>query len=281
MSLKMHPLLRNISLDLTPERAKFNQAVISRIHALPDVNDFGTGAGDRADVDVPVTINKFKEIHHAFTVQELSSTDRNLVRESAEPIAEALSRHFVAAIAALWTTGNFPTEAVEAVADCDYQTLTAARKALNAAGAPKFRRFFVGDEDVYEKLLNDSTIIEADKNPGSSAIQTGEITNVAGFSSISEYPDIPSASNLIGFFGSPDSAVISGRLPADPREVLPNAPFPGVMQPISDPSSGFSVLATEHIDPNTLTANVRVIFMYGVAKGNAAHGIRLVHTATS
>src|SRR5437016_13192703 len=95
------PLLSRISLDLSDDRVKLNQTVYSRIYSIPTVNNFGTGSSNRSDTDVPVTISNFKEIHHKFTVQELSSTDRNLVQESAEPIAVAIANHMVDAIAAV------------------------------------------------------------------------------------------------------------------------------------------------------------------------------------
>jgi len=278
------PLLRMIATDFSGEAAKLDQTVISRIHSVPPVNDFGTGATDRADTDVPVTINQFKEIHHSFTIKEITRTSRNLVDESAEPIAVAFANFMVDQIAALWSTGNFPkadgNESVEAIADFDYQTLTHLRKVLNGRGVSDFRRFLAVNSDVYEALLNDPTIIEADKNPRQDAIESGEIRGVSGFSSIMEYPDLPTANNLIGFAGVPDSAILAARVPRDPRELLPNADFPGQMGVVTDPRTGLSVMVNEWIEPSTLKANVRLVWMYGTAKGNANNGQRVVSTAT-
>lgn len=265
------PILSRISLDLKPEAVKFNQTVYSRIYSVPDVNDFGTGAEDRADTDVPVTISAFKEVHHKFTIQELSATDRNLVDESAEPIAVAIANHMVDAIAALWIAGNFANSTTELLADTDYQTITALRKALSGRGAPD-NRFIAANADVYEKWLNDTTVVSALNNAGhGGAITTGMLPQVAGFD-IFEYPALPATGNMTAFAGSKDSAVIAARVPKDPREVLPNAPFPGNLAVITEPQTGLSVMVNEWIDPSTLDANVRLIWMYGVAKGNASNG---------
>ena len=73
--------------------------------------------------------------------------------------------------------------------------------------------------------------------------------------------------------------VLASRIPKDPREILPNAPLSGSMGVLTDPATGFSVLVVEHINMEDLSANIRAIFLYGVAKGNATNGRRLVHTA--
>src|SRR5438445_6689625 len=107
------PMLNSISLDLSAEQVKFNQSVYSRIFSVPAVNNFGTGAVDRADTDVPVLISNFKEVHAAFTPQEYSGTDRNLSEESAEPIAVAIANHLVDAVAALWIAANFTNSTIQ------------------------------------------------------------------------------------------------------------------------------------------------------------------------
>lgn len=271
LTFTKRPILSAISLDLSDQRCAFNQAILSRIYTVPAVNNFGTGAVDRGDTDVSVTIDKFKEVHHAFTPQELSSTDRNLVDESAEPIAVAIANHMVDAISALWIAGNFANSTTVAVAATNYSTIVTLRKALTGRGAPD-NRFIAGNADVYEKWLNDTTVIAAlnnDNNGG--AIMTGVLPNVAGFN-IYEYPGLPTTGNMTAFAASKDSAVLATRLPKDPREVLPNAPFPGAMGVITEPRTGLSVLVNEWIDPSTLKANVRLIWMYGLAKGNGNNG---------
>lgn len=272
------PILNRISLDLSDESAKLGSTVKSRIHSVPAVGDFPSAATAKTDTDVPVTISNAKQIRHTFTNAELSSTDRDLVAESAQPLAVAIANHMVDALAALWVPANFTNETVEAVVDSDYETLTVLRQALTGRGAPD-ERFAAVSGPVYKELLNDPLCNRAQKQGGADPIADGRLMNIAGFAEIFEYPGIPATSNLIGFAGSKDSAVLATRLPADPSKVLPNATVPGSIGVITEPKTGLSVMVAEWIDMAALSADIMVVWQYGVAKGNANNGQRLVHTA--
>lgn len=267
------PMLNSVSLDLSDQACAFNQAITTRTFAVPSVNNFGTGAVDRADTDVSVTLNLFKEVHHAFTPQEISGTARNLVDESAMPIAVAIANHLVDAIAAKWLIAQF-TNATTVASGWTYaNTLLPVRNALVGRGVPQgMPKFFAVSSAVYGAFLADTTIVAALNNPANAeAIRTGLVPQVSGME-ISEYPAIPSTGTMVGFAGTKDSVVICARVPRDPRELLPNAPFPGVLGVVTHARTGLSVMVNEWIDPATLKANVRVIFMYGVAVGNTNNG---------
>ncbi|RME67493.1 MAG: hypothetical protein D6781_13110 [Verrucomicrobia bacterium] len=276
LTFTRRPFLRNISLgtqDLDGSKtALLNQQVITRIRAIPTVNDFGTGATDRADTDVPVTLDQFKEIHHAFTPAEYNATDRDLIDESAEPIAIAIGNSIVDSVAGLWVATNF-TNATTVAAGWSYtNTLLALRQALNSRGVPEQRRFFVFNDAVDASLLADSLVVSALNNPANqNAIQTGRLPNVAGFE-LEAYSAIPNTGNMVGFAGTPDSTVYAARAPKNPEELAPNLTYPGVMDYVTDPKTGFTVMVNQWIDPNTLVVNNRVCWMYGVAKGNANNG---------
>jgi len=287
------PILNSVSLGFTDRNgspiAQFGQQVITRTFGIPSVVDFGSAASARADVDVPVTLNQFKQLRYEFTPQQYSGTNRDLIAESAEPMAVALANFMVDAIGALWTIGNFPARTgADAVANgatstktavasgWDYSHLVDVRSTINKAGVPQFRRFYVGNSDVYGSLLNDPRIVAALYNPQNmDAIKTGKLPNVAGFD-IDEYPNLPTTGNLVGFAGTPDSTVYAQRVPRDPREVLKGAPFPGNIGIVSEPRTGLSVMVTEHINVDTLVAVTRLIWMYGVAPGNPNNGQLIV-----
>lgn len=271
------PLLKNISLgfknlDGSVSGAKLGQEVLARIKTIPTVGDFGDGPTAATTTDVPVTLDQEKEIHHEFTREEYNGTDRQLVDEAAEPMAVALANHMVDAIAALWVDANFSNNTTVASAWTYTNTLVVLRKALQSRGAPEDGRFFVANSDVYAALLTDPVVVAALNNPANgNAIQTGKLPMVAGLA-IDEYPSLPSADNLIGFAGTPDSTVYAARAHKDPREILPNAPFPGNFGIVTEPKTGLSIAVTEWIDAATLNANVRLSWIYGVAKGNANNG---------
>lgn len=293
-----YPMLKSLSLDLSDAQVDYNQAIKSRYQTIATVNNFGTGATDRADTDVSVTINNFKEVHHAFTPEEYSGTKRNLVDESALPIAEAIGRHILSAVAGstspvtagIWTNGNFTDAelviggANAATGTITYAGIVSARKALNDAGCPNTGRFMALNGTLYASALTDSTIIEIQKNAqASNVITDGVLTNVAGFT-IYEWPLLPLtgasvASTKGGFCGVPQSTVFAGRVPKDPSSVIPGASFPGNIGVVTDPGSGLSVMVNEWVEPSTLKANIRLLLMYGVAVGHVNCGRVIRSTA--
>lgn len=275
------PILRNITLNLREldgsVTAKWNQTVYTRIKAIPTVQNFGTGAQDRVDTDVPVVLNQFKEVHHKFTVQEYSATDRDLIDESAEPMAVAVANHMVDAVAALWIAGNYPNQTVKASGH-NYEHINRVRATLNGPtrGVPESKRFYAANGTVYENLLNDTLIVASLNNPSNAdAIRTGRLPDVQGFG-LAEYPNLPTTGNLVAFAGTPDSSIIAQRVPQNPEEILPGARYPGNIGIISEPTTGLSVMVTQWIDAASLDANTRLIWMYGNAVGNSNNGQRIV-----
>lgn len=281
------PFLKNISMGFTDNAgspiAAYNQQVITRTLAIPTVGNFGDADSATADVDVPVTLNNFKQLSYTFTPQEYSGTNRDLIRERAEPMAVALGNYMVDAIAALWTSANFPVRTgADAVANAatnnvtvlgagwDYAHLLVVRAALAKAGVPNFKRWYVGNADVYASMLSDLRIVAALNNPNNNgAIEKGELPRVAGLG-IEEYPNLTSAAggNLVGACGTPDSTVYAARVPRDPRELMPGLPIPGNMGVVTHPATGLSVMVLEYVTMSSLAITTKLVWMYGVAKGN-------------
>jgi hypothetical protein len=286
------PVLNNISMgflgsDGSPI-AKYGQAVITRTMGIPTVQNFGGTISAKADVDVSVTLNAFKEVGYTFTPQEISGTSRDLVRECADPLATALANAMVDAIAALWTIGNFPTRTgADAVANSstitkttlangwDYDHLLSVRGTLNKSGVPEGGRFYVGNSDVYGSMLTDLRIVAALNNQNNGgAITSGKLPEVAGFS-LAEYPACPTTGSLVGFAGTKDSTVYAQRVPTNPETVLPGAPFPGRIGYVTEPKTGLTVMVLEYIGVD-LTVTTKLVWMYGVAVGNANNGQLIV-----
>jgi hypothetical protein len=291
------PLLKNISMgfrdiDSGAVEANFMQVVKTRIKAVATVGNFGDPPTARADVDVAVTLNQHRQVYHQFTVAEVNSTDRDLVAESAEPLAVAVGNDIIDAIATLWKPSNYtggkPPGDPNAPGTADGKTTVGAawsytntlipmRNALAKRGVPDWGWFAVLNSDVYGSLLADSLIVSNLNNVNQGgAIMTGALPQVSNMV-LMEYPALPAnAANMIGFAGSPESTVYVARVPKDPREVLPGAPFPGVMDVITEPRTGFSVLVTQWIDPTTLAVNSRLSWMAGYGVGNPICGQCLV-----
>jgi len=265
------PMLSMISKDLAPQNAKLNQQIITRVHSIPAVGNFPNGIQNKVDTDVPVTLDQFKHVGYEFTATELNSTDRNLVREAAEPLAVAMANQLVDSVAALWQSAtNYVLDATP-----DYETLVKLRKHFIDNGV-QGDRWLAVNAATYASLLQDPLCNRYYKSGGNDPIAEGELAGVAGFSRIFEYPATPTANDMIGFAGTKESVILASRIPRDPREVLPNAPANGNIEVITDPTTGFSVLAVESIDVNTLSAKVFMTWIYGVATGRNVAGCRLV-----
>lgn len=289
------PILNNISLGFTDRNgspiAAFNQQVITRTLGIPTVQNFGGTVSPRADVDVPVTLDQFKEVCYEFTPQEYSGTNRDLVREAARPLAIAVANHMVDAIASVWTLANFPTRTgADAVANgstastttkgagWDYTHLTDVRKTLNQSGVPEGNRFYVGNSNVHASMLTDLRIVGFLNNQSNAdAIRTGKLPMVAGLA-LGEYPALPTTGNLCAFAGTKDSTVYAQRVPKDPRDVIPGLTIPGNIGIVTEPRTGLSVMVLEYITLSTLVVTTKLVWMYGKAVGNANNG-QLIITA--
>jgi hypothetical protein len=278
----IRPELKSITLDLDPMGALQNQTVISRLKTIPTVVNGTDAIPDVTTTDVPVTLSYDKKVGATFTAAQLNSTNRNLIREMAEPIARAMANYMVDAVAALWLKANYANETVQATPD--YTTMVDLRKALVFRGIHG-DRFAAVSSDVYALLLEDprmNRFYKAFLAPGTDPIEQGELIQTAGFARIFEYPAIPTGENLIGFAGTKESVILASRPPLDPREAfgVGGVPFPGNFEIISDPVTGMSAAAVEWIDPQTLACQVYLKWIFGVAKGNSAAGQRLVSSAT-
>jgi hypothetical protein len=288
------PILNEISTGFTDRNgspvAAYGQAVITRTKGLPTVQNAGSAASATGDVDVSVTLNNFKEVKYQFTAIEYSSTNRDLIRERAEPMATAIANYIVDQISALWTIANFPTRTgADAVANgstitktfkaagWDYTHLVDVRGTLNKSGVPdSIGRFYVGNSDVYGSMLTDLRIVGwLNNQDNQSAIKLGRLPEVAGFR-LAEYPALPTTGNMVGFSGSPDSTVYAHRVPRDPREVIPGLPVPGNLGIVTEPRTGLSVMAVEYLDMATLDIITKLLWMNGVAVGNKNNGQLIV-----
>jgi hypothetical protein len=271
----IRPEISMFTTDFSSEQVAWGASVYTRLIGGATVGNFGTGAIDRTDTDVTVTMNLHKEVHNQFLVTQYSaSPNRNLVQESALPFAYAIGNSIVDAAAALMTTG-FTTNAITEPNAWSYESLVNIRKTMAEAGVPEWGRFFICNSTVYASLLLDSRIVEAMKNPmNQNAIATGKLPMVAGLS-ISEYPALPTTNNMVAFAGHKDALLVVSRVQTDPRSIS-GAQYPGNYQVVTNAATGFSVTLNEFITPTLNTLNLRMSWMYGVDEGNTAVGFPIV-----
>jgi len=292
LTFTKRPLLKMISkgfteLDGSVQNALLGQSVISRIKSVQTVNNFGTGAGDVTTTDVPITLSAMKEIHIAITPAQYNATNRDLIAEAAEPIAVALGNHIVDSVSDLWSmaAGKFPTGSVSAAAAAwTYIGLVLPiRNAMANAGISEANRFCVLNSAAYGALLADPLIVAALNNPQNmNAIAEGKLPKIAGiafdeYSSLSANATGQTTDKRIGFAGNPESTVFVARAPKAPSEVGV-ASYPGTIDFIQDPVTGFRVMVNQWVDPATLVYNNRLVWLQGFAVGNATQGLLVRNT---
>jgi hypothetical protein len=184
------------------------------------------------------------------------------------------------AVAALWTASNFPNATTVASGWTYANTMVKLKSDLNARGVPRDGRFFVANSAVYDSMLTDQYVVSATVNPNNSgAIKSGQVPPLAGFAGVYEDADLPTTGNMVGFAGTKDSVVLVNRVPRDPSKLFSGVSFPGTYQVVTDANTGMSILLTAWQEPVKLELHYRLVWMYGIAKGNANNGQRLITAA--
>jgi hypothetical protein len=272
------PGLNRITTDFSDEQVKYGQGVVSRYNGIPTVGTYNTGTGypvisTAASTDVTVTINQHKCVELALNAEELSGTPRRLFDEQAPAMAYALAKDLIDYVYALITAANF-TETATAAAAVDFgrSVVIDIAKALTDRGVPlgsQFRTLLLNTE-YFAALAKDNTIVTLAAYQQANIITEGNLPNVHGFQVV-EAPNLPTTGSLTGFGMSKSALVGATRLPIDYTSILPGASN-GAVSTIKDPDSGASCLQTLYVNHTLGTANMRLAWMYGAAKGQIKAG---------
>lgn len=282
LTFATRPELKMISLgfqDLNGqvENALLGQTVYTRTRGIPPVTAFGSAPSDITTTDVPITLSNFNQVFCSFTPSQYNSTDRDLIREQAEPIATSISNHIIDSVATLWNTTNYSkkftsatyTRAAFTLPLTEYMDGTTDGNAI-----PQGDRYAALNAPYYG-LLADPIIVAALNNlANAEAIKTGKLPAVDGIM-FAKYPTLGAGGiNRIGFAGTPDATCYAARAPKNPEEMANGAKFPGIIDFIEDSKTGFRLMVNEWIDSN-LTVNYRLCWIDGYAVGNANNGVVL------
>jgi len=269
------PMLMNVTTDFSAEQARLNQTIYTRTISIPTVYDFAHGAATPAATDVTVQLANHKEVHFSFAASDYLATNRDLIKENAEAMGAAIGNSMVDAVQALMTDAyNVITEITGAASAKDFTAITSAAKGLNTAGAPDFGRSMWVNADFAEALSNDELIMQF--LDGNNRTAYGHWKNIKGFENIWEYPAFAANSiNLIGFAFQRSALVLATRI-ADSPDRLVGTQYPGTLQVISDPVTGFSLLSDRWITVGTRAINTRLDVLYGCARGSLSCGVKFV-----
>lgn len=282
---RTYPALSAISTDFTSEGGAFGQTVSSRLRSLPLVTEYdpdngGYQTSSATVTDVPVVISGHKAVQISFNANELARTDRDLFGEQSEGSHAAIAADLFDVVLGVITPANFTNESVIALNSFSRASMSTISKALTTRHAPRAGRFGLLNLDYYEKLGQDSNIVTLAAYQKPEVITEGELPRIAKIQPY-EVEDFPSDDSLVGFAGAADALILATRVPGDYTKVLPGANGGGVVQYITNPDLGFTVMLVQYIDHKAGTATWRLAYMRGAAKGNASNGQRIVSAATS
>lgn len=272
-----YPLLQRISTDLSDQPVAYGQTVVTRTRAIPAAADYSPTTGyatqDAQATDVPVTIDTHKAVQVRFSANELAGTSRRLLDEWTEPIHAGLADAIVASVYGLITAANYPNATTQALSGFGRGTVTAMAKALNSRKVSPLNRTLLLNPDYYEKLAQDTTIVQLAAYQRPEAITEYRLPRIAGFDPF-EAISLPTGGNLVGAGFAPDAIVVATRPPNDYTQAIAGANF-GIVQTVTNPDTGLTVMVTQYIDHNLGAAFLRVALMWGVAVGQAASLQRL------
>lgn len=273
------PLMSAIGTDFSSEEAKLNQTITGRILSLPTVRDYDGTDGYKANsanangltTDVSVTLNRHKHVPIKVDFLDQVSTKRDLYNETVGNMAYALGKEAFDYAMGLAVQANFTHEITASEANSDYDALTTANKVLNENGASPTGRFGIVNSGVFKALDSDQRIASGDyhgQQKGASAY--GQLSNVSGFESIFEYPDLPANSeNLTGFFADKTAIVMASRIPNDVEALANRIGIPAIskVDVVSDADTGLSMMGITYQDAGTFDVYTTLTWIYGVVAG--------------
>lgn len=206
-----------------------------------------------------------------FTDAEMTLTSINLPNVFVRPGVNAIAKGFVDAVLANVTASNYTTAAFTgAAAEFTEDKVAEIAQALTDAKVPLANRTLVLNSAYFTALLKQPAVKAAYAYGGSEAIRGGMIPNLSGMK-IVQYPALSANSeNLVGFACAPEAMICAARLPAIP------ANFPGEIQTVTDPESGFSLQLRRWYSPDAGVYYMSMASIYGSAVGNAGNLVRIV-----
>ena len=275
------PVLSRISTDLSDATIRYGQTVNVQKLTPPSVVSYNTSTGfassDITATDVPVVINAHKAVQIDINVQDMASTNRDLLGEQTSGMVYALSADFFAALWALFLNANYSNKTTKALASFARPTVIAMGTALTKRKVSKYKRSLILNPDYYGKLAEDTTVVAIQTNPDAArSITTGRLPDLHGFGLMESGFAVDNSENLQGVAFAPSAVAFAARVPDDYTKVFPGAAAGSRVETIQDPVSGLAMMLVQFIDHKLARAYQRVAIMYGVAKGDTEQLERLI-----
>jgi len=231
-------------------------------------------------VDVEITEHKHVSIATDETERLVYGTET--YQENIDNAAHALGKDLTDHMLGLVTAANFPNEFVKTAANSDYTLLTTARGHLRDLKAPTSGRFGIMAGNVFDVFADDDRVVSRDYRPVNPDYVDGSLMNIKGFEKVMEYPDLPSAENLLGIYGSRRGLVFATTIPTDPREAFAGlGNNGGIIEDVIDPEQGLRLMYRYWYNWANGDLQMDLVWLYGGKPLDPNCIVRQVSAATS
>lgn len=274
------PLLNNISTDFDGSSAKLGQTITARVSSLPTVQNYDatnygyeTNAADANGLtsDVSVTLDRHKHVPVKIDYIDQISTKRDLYNETIGNLAYSLGKEAFDHAMSLIVDAGFSHNVTETLANTDKDTLSSISAELNLNGAAPVGRYGIVNSATYNALEADQRISSGDYYGQSrTGNGYGQLSNVAGFENIYEYPDMPTNSvNLAGFFGTREAIVMAARIPNDVEQLANRVGIPSIskVDTVTDADTGLSLMGITWQKSGLFDVYTTLVWVYGMNAG--------------
>lgn len=278
--LHQFPMLSRVVTDFSGAGAMKGQNIVTRVRGQRAASTYseetGYAAGNASHTDVEVTIDTHIYDQVAFNANELASTRRKLFDEEEEGMHYSLGLAITDALYALITTGNYTlTPVTKSLVEFGRDSIVDMKTSLHTAKVYGGTRTLLLNSSYYGATEKDTTVINNQSNPAAAQVfAQSKLPPIAEFSPF-EAGNLPTTGNLVGFGFRQDAMLLATRVPNDYTNALPGVPSTGLVQVVTQPETGLSVLVTKYVDHDLGTAKMRVAIIYGVAKARATAGVIL------
>ncbi len=268
-------------------------------YALDATNAWGIpNKSQPSTTDVSVTLNMFKATEIEIPVSTLAGTVRNLFAEqlSAQTytLAETINSYMLNIIFAATWTGT-KTSYVKSLANWNLTGLIGVKNAMTISKIPDVGRFLLLHSFYYDKLLEDSNLLNAKAimalvRKDESEFNTGELPELFGIKPLESQLASAAAggalttwtddttlgtTTMVGFAGNMSSALFVSRPPQNFTEAAKELgiPITASVRLVTEPDSGLTVMVFSYVDNGKMSISQRVCVMYGGAQGDPRVGI--------
>lgn len=278
-------------------------------YALDAVNAWGIpNKSQPSTTDRSVTLNMFKSTEIEFPVSTLAGTVRNLFAEqlSAQTytLAETINQHVLNLLlmttptgGSAWGTGGvsgLTYSYTKSLANWNLSGMIGVKNKMTIAKIPDVGRFLLLHSFYYDKLLEDSNLLNAKAimalvHKDEAEFNTGELPALFGVKPLESQLASSTGAALttwvddttldttavVGFAGNMSAALFVSRPPQNYTEAAQKlgVPITASIRLVTEPDSGLTVMVFSYADNGNMSLSQRVCLMYGAAQGDPRCGI--------